>query len=213
MPQALFVEEEIDVDGKKPRMLAYRGAIGLIELGRRNREMAWSREHGMSDVLGDVGGFIFDIVGKGIDKIAGLLAGIIKIPTDLISTGVGTVLTTFASIVAEIPIIGDFCATIILAVNSLAQFAITLPENLFLAAQTLGQAFQTLSSDQKSKAWQTAMKLVTGSAPPSLQPAVQKAVTAAPKPSGVSVGASVGEVLAALASIAAPVVGFIAFAR
>lgn len=215
MPSQTLFEEEIDVDEEKPKLLSYRGAIGLIELGKKESGILWNRtprtKASMGDIFSDAGGFIFNIVGGGIEKIATLLADIIKIPLDLISTGVGTLLTTFADIVSNIPIIGDFVATILLAVNSLAQFVITLPETILKAVANLGKAFDTLSSDQKSKAWKTAQGLIVGSAPPSMQPTVQKAVTNAPTPAGVTLGPSVGEVLANLAAVAGPIALFTFF--
>lgn len=215
MKMALF--EELIISKRRPRSAPLRGAIGLIELGdaQAKRPMIANRPTPsrvrMGDFMGDAGNFLFDLVGSGIDKIAGILADALKVPLDLIGQGVGVLLTGFAGLVANIPIIGDFAATILLAVNSLAQFAISLPEMLLQQVQNLGKAFETLPAATKSSAVTNAMKLIFNSAPPSIQPQVQKAIDTAPKPGGAEVGTSLTEWLTAGAATAASFVLFAAF--
>lgn len=192
MPLALF--EELDLDEEKPRRAPLRGAIGLIELGNRTarppmiQNRPAPRKAVMGDVLGDAGNFLFDLVGTGMVKIADILAGIIKVPLDFISSGVGLLLTSFAGIVSAIPIIGDFAATLILAANALVQFVLDVPELLIAQVANLGKAFQTLPKSAKDAAVAAAVKLIVGGAPPAMQPQVQAAIEKAPSPAGGTVG-------------------------
>lgn len=204
--------EELVIPTRKPKQAPLRGAIGLIELGNRNAPMIANRpapRHArMGDFLGDAGNFLFDLVGTGITKIAGILSSIIKIPLDFISTGVGTLLTSFAGIVSAIPIIGDFAATLILAANSLVQFVLDVPELLLAQVANLGKAFATLPKSAKDAATAAAVKLIVGGAPPAIQPQVQAAIEKAPSPAGGTVGGDnltewVATAAAAVATVAA----------
>lgn len=213
----LMVEEEIRIDGRKPSMSKTSGVIELVELGRarpyRHAPMVQQgRQVRLGAGFGDVIGFLGGIVGDGVAKVAGLLGDILKVPTDLISTGVGAVLTGFASIVAQIPIIGDFVATILKAFNALAQWVIQLPVDLLKKVATLGEAFKTLSPAQQSSSVAAAIKLINDSAPEEIKPQVAQAMAQSENPAGASASGSTGEWIAGVAAVVLPLAAFAVFA-
>lgn len=202
MPLKLF--EEITFDprlARKPR--AGEGVLALVELGGFHPER-FARPR-MSGSLDAITGFLGNLLGTGIDKVATLLADIIHLPTSLLTTGVDFVLLNFASIVGEIPVIGEFAALIVIALDAILDFVIELPELILRQVATLGAAIKTLSPAQKTSAFQVAMTLLKKSAPASVQPQILKAAASTPQKYGVNLGASVGEWLGALAAVAVPV--------
>lgn len=187
------------------------GALELIELaGVLPLGAAPAR---LGSVLDSMAAFFGSIVGGGIGKIASTLADIIHVPTDLISQGVDLVLLNFASIVSGIPVIGDFIATILVAVDALIKLAISLPELVLRQIATLAAGMKTLTAQQQVSAFTTAMALINKSAPPDIAPTVAKTIKTAPAAYGVDTGGGgvVGWVVGLLAA-GAPVAGAAALA-
>lgn len=182
------------------------GAIELIELAGAKLPMIENGPaHRMGNTLDSLKGFFGKIVGDGIAKVANLLADILQVPTDLINIGVDFVLLNLASIVSEIPIIGEFIATILVAVNSLIKLAVSLPELVLRQIATLASGMKTLTPEQQAKAFMGAMNLINQSAPPDIAPSVQETVKTAPKAYGVNVDeTSAVDWLVGAAAAAAP---------
>ena len=192
------------------------GALELIELGNahgnkifRNAKQieASGRQRTRPRQLGalpNVFGFFFGVVGEGVSKITGVLSDILALPVDLISKGVGEVLGGFASIVGQIPVIGEIAATILLAANSIIQAALDLPEQILKVIGNLGLAFKTLDPKDQSALTQTAMSLLINAAPPDQKAAVQQKLQAAPPPGSIVPEAEGGEFpFAEVATVAA----------
>lgn len=211
MSDAAVFELELDLEpmtviGRPRRM----GAIELIELGNaRNPAMVENAvagkrftiaethigpgtgTHARLGILGDVVNYFFTFVGKGLSSVTGALSQILSVPVSLIGTGVGTILTTFAGIVGQVPILGELTAAIILAANSIIQAAIQLPGQILEMIGNLGKAFATLSPDQQKSFTSLAMKELISSSPSEIKDQVSSAVETAAPP-GVATGGSGG---------------------
>jgi len=160
------------------------GALELLELGSARRQELFGNRLGLS--FPNIFGYFFGFVGETMTKLTGALSTIIKIPLDLISSGVGEVITAFAGIVGEIPIIGEIAAAVLLAVNAIVQAVLDLPEEILKWAGNLGMAFKTLSPQQQASFTSAAIALLVDAAPPEHKAAVEQKLAAAPPPGSLA---------------------------
>lgn len=195
--------EPMTVIGRPKRM----GAVELIELGNSKGSPAmvantvaakrWAipATHvgpgtgtgARLGILGDVVNYLFTFVGNGLSSVTNILSQILSVPVSLVGGGVNVILTSFASVVGQVPIIGELTAAIILAANSVIQAAIQIPVQILEMIGNLGKAFATLSPDQQKTLTGLAVKQLIGSSPPEIKDQVSKAVESAAPP-GVAAG-------------------------
>jgi hypothetical protein len=181
----------------RPRTM---GAIELIELGNAHVAPAmisnnptskrWPELTGTGaqlGILGDVVNYFFTFVGNGLSSVTNILSQILAVPVNLLGGGIGIVLTSFAGIVGQIPILGEMTAAIILAANSIIQAAIQLPGQILEMIGNLGKAFATLSPDQQKSLTGLAMQTLIKSSPTDIKDQVSNAVETAAPP-GISTG-------------------------
>ena len=182
------------------------GALELLELGSARHKLRQELFGVELGALPNIFGLFFGFIGEGMTKITGMLSDIIKIPLDLISSGVGEVITAFADIVGVIPIIGEIAAAVLLAVNAIVQAVLDLPEQILKWAGNLGQAFKTLTPQQQSAFTAAAINLLVDAAPPEHKAAVEQKLTTAPPPGSlapVEDEAPYGEIAVAAANVLA----------
>ena len=122
------------------------GAIELIELGNAPRERAGTipvlrrpflgtRQRpmlanpfklGQLDFLGDIGSFLTGA----LELVFTELAGLIDLPLDLASSGVGLLFDGVAGLLVNVPIIGVLASEVLLLAKSVIQWGLTLPGEL-----------------------------------------------------------------------------------
>lgn len=170
-----ILESALRVDDAEADSL---GALELLELGAAGpKPMISNRRLGQ---FTDVFGYFFGAVGEGVTQIAGLLTDILEVPINLVSTGVGALLTGFAGLVGEIPILGPLVSSVVLAANAIIQAALQLPLEILTAVENLGKALKTLTPDQQKTFGQIAMKLLVDNSPPEFKAAAQQKLNALP---------------------------------
>lgn len=170
-----------------PRLAGTRGpslgAVELIELGRPHRQkqpMLRNRPK-LGDIFSTAGKFMADA----LSTVFGVLADIIKVPSDLLVQGVDVVFENVATALQELPWIGDLAAQVLLAAGAVLKFAISVP---FLALDGIRNIFEGISKaldatgspEEKKEKIDAAKERIIEQAPTAIKADVEEMLDEAP---------------------------------
>lgn len=167
------------------------GAVELIELGSVQPRNEIMGQFGILNPLesggGSGGGGILGFFGGFLSTGFKTVADVVNVPLNAISEGVNWAFTGLASILGEIPILGDIVAALLLVVNAAIRFVLALPgfilENFGKIFSGLAGAFgKAFSPEKQAEKLSTAKNDVVKKAPADIRKEVDEKLSAGKVP-------------------------------
>ncbi len=160
------------------------GAIELIELGDTGEKASCcgrpylGRNRRELGFLADIGGFLAGIFETGV----GLIADIVDAPLQLLAGGVDFVFVNIASVIGQIPILGELVASVLLIANAAIKFVLSLPGLILREIQNvfkgLREAFEgNYTEPERDEKMGEAKKRIVDDAPNDIRKDVDRVLT------------------------------------
>lgn len=184
------LEDPLDIEDAKDDNL---GGLELLELGDAKKQELF-RHARLGFTIPPWGAYFIGFAVEALPQFSGLLSDLLAVPLDFIETGVDTVIDSFASLVAQLPIIGELAAAVLLATKVIADAVLELPEQVLKFTGNLGVAWKTLSPEARKAFLAIATQLLIDAAPPEQKPIVAQKLAVANTEPLVAGGFPYGEV-------------------
>lgn len=169
------LEDPLDVDDAKDDNF---GGLELLELGDAKKQELFRRSR-LGFTIPPWGAYFIGFAVEALPQVSGLLSDLLAIPLDFIETGVDTVITSFADLVSQLPILGELAAAVLLATKVVADAVLELPPQVLKFAGNMGEAWKTLSPEARKAFLAIATQLLIDAAPVEQKAAVTQKLAVA----------------------------------